>query len=182
MDARTPRERRLVAIALLLAAIALAWVGLVRPLADGFAHRAAERAQLLDEQARARRLIAGLPAWRARAARQRASADAFSLAAASADAAGELARQRLAEAVTSQGGVVRAIREEPAGPGDVRVRADLEVSLTQLVAALNVIDNQRPYVIIEQLSIAADQAAAAGRLSPMEVSLAVAVPYVPPAG
>ncbi len=92
-----------------------------------------------------------------------------------------MAKQSIADVVSGQGGQVKAVREEPSPQGAVRVRADLELTLTQLVASLSVLDNQKPYLVIEQLSVAADQAAAAGRLAPMEVSLDVAVPYVAPA-
>jgi Type II secretion system (T2SS), protein M subtype b len=180
--ARTLRERRLIAVALLLAAIAAVDLGVVRPIIDGFSHRAAEREQLIDAQARAHRLIASEGTWRERRRVQALDASAFSVAAPSADVAVEAAEQRIADAVSSQGGQVRGVREEPSPAGAVRVRADLELTLTQLVASLNVIENQKPYVVIEQLSIAADQAAAVGRLSPMEVTLEVAVPYVAPAG
>lgn len=178
---RTARERRLIAIALLMAVVTLAWFAVAKPVADGFAHRAAEREKLLDDHVRGQRLIASLEIWRERAIRQRASASAFSLAAPDAETATEMAKQSIADVVSGQGGQVKAVREEPSPQGAVRVRADLELTLTQLVASLSVLNNQKPYLVIEQLSVAADQAAAAGRLAPMEVSLDVAVPYVAPA-
>lgn len=177
MNGLSLRERRLVALLLLVGVIAAAWFGVARPIVDGFAARAAEREQLAGELARGQRLIGTLRFWRAQAARQHATSAAFAMRAPNADAASELARQRLLGAVLAQGGVVKTIHEQPGAPGEVRLRAELQLNLTQLATSLRLIENQKPHVIIEKLSIASDQAAVSGRLSPMDVSIDLGFPY-----
>jgi general secretion pathway protein M len=172
------RERRLIALALLVAVVASLWYGLVNPLLDGFAARAAEREQLSDDRARQLRLLGSVGVWRARAKRQQSTLDAFALRAPSAGAAADAAKQRLLAVVAAEGGTVKTLREEPGPAGMVRLRAELQLTLTQLSASLRVIENQKPYVVIEKLSITADQAVVSGRLSPMDVSIDLALPYV----
>jgi hypothetical protein len=176
------RERRLVAIALLVAAIAAVYLGVAAPAWRGFADRSAERQRLVNEISQSRRLIDQAGFWRAQAKRQKADLAAYAVMAPTRDAAVEATTQRIDSAVVGQGGVVKTIREQPGGPGLVRVRVDLEASLTALMASLKVLENQKPYVLIEKLSIVADQAATAGRLSPMEISIDLAVPYRVAAG
>ena len=171
------RERRLVALALLVALLAVVWLGVVSPAAHGFSARAAERERLLDEIARSQRLIDQASFWRAQASRQRADAALFAITAPSPEAAVEAVRERITSAVVGQGGTIRTIREQPGALGLVRVRVDLEAGLTQLMGSLKLIESQKPYVLIEKLSIAADQAATDGRLSPMDVSIDLAAPY-----
>jgi general secretion pathway protein M len=173
----TARERRLVAIALLVAAIVVFYLGLAAPLWRGFADRGVERERLLDEISVSGHLIDQAEFWRAQAARQKTDADAFAMAAPTREAAVEAATQRIDGAVVSQGAVVKTIREQTGGAGLIRVRVDLEASLTAFVASLKLLENQKPYVLVEKLSISADQAATAGRLSPMEISIDLAVPY-----
>lgn len=178
MNSLSSRERRLIAVAILVLLIAVGWFVLVSPLVDGFAARAAERERLLDDQGRGRRVIEQLGFWRAEAARQRAASPAFEMRAPSAEMASEMARQRLVSAVAAQGGVVRVVRQQSGPGGEVRLHAELQLSLTQLASSLTVIENQKPYAIIEKLSISADQAAAAGRKSSLDVSMDLGFPYV----
>ena len=178
MNALSARERRLVALAILVLLIAAGWFVLVSPIVDGFAARAAERERLLDDLGRGRRMIDQLGFWRAQAARQHATSQAFEMRAATAEAAADLARQRLVSAVVAQGGVVRVVREQPGASGAVRLHAELQLTLTQLTSSLTVIENQKPYAIIEKLSISGNQATAAGRLSPLDVSIDLGFPYV----
>jgi hypothetical protein len=177
MSGLSLRERRLIALLLLVLAIAAAWYVIARPIVDGFAARAAEREQLADERGRGQRLIGTLRFWRAQAARQHATAAAFAMRAPTADAATELAKQRLLSVILAQGGVIKAIHEQPGAPGEVRLRAELQLTLTQLTSSLRLIENQKPHVIVEKFSISSDQAAAAGRLSPMDVSIDLGFPF-----
>jgi hypothetical protein len=177
MNDLSSRERRLIALLLLVLAIAAAWFTIAEPIVDGFAARAAEREQLAEEQVRGQRLIGTLRFWRSQAARQHATSAAFAMRAQNADAASELAKQRLLSVVLAQGGVVKTIHEQPGAPGEVRLRAELQLTLTQLTSSLRLIEDQKPYVIIEKLSIASDQAAVSGRLSPMDVSIDLGFPF-----
>lgn len=178
MNSLSARERRLIALAILSLLIAVGWFVLVSPIVDGFAARAAEREQLLDDLGRGRRMIGSLGFWKAEAARQHATSQAFEMRAPSAETASDMARQRLISAVTAQGGVVRVVRLQTNAGGEVRLHAELQLTLTQLTSSLTVIDNQKPYAIIEKLSISRNQAAVSGRLSPLDVSIDLGFPYV----
>ncbi len=70
MNPLNPREKRIVAIGILVAVIAIAWVGIISPLAEGFMARAAERHELLNIYARNQRVLEGIPVWRAQASAQ----------------------------------------------------------------------------------------------------------------
>lgn len=177
-----PRERRLVAIALLLAALVLPYLLIVAPIVDGFSARAAERAQMAQQLEHDRRMLGSVGVWRARAQAQRLDRASYALAATSPAAASEAAIQRVSASLQAVGGKVRSVREQPGSAGQVHVRAEAQLSLTQLAAVLKVVGNQKPCIVVEGLSIAADQAAAAGRLSPMDVRIDLAVPYVVTSG
>ena len=171
------REQRLVAIGLLVAALALAWWIVVKPIADGFADRAIERQRLTTAYARNDRLILAMPRWRARAREQRASAAIFAVMAPTLEAATELSRERVNRIVAGEGGIVKAIREQPGSPGRLRLRADLQLTPAQLVACVRLLENRQPLMVIESLAIAADEAAAVGREAPMEIRMDVSQAY-----
>jgi hypothetical protein len=86
--------------------------------------------------------------------------------------------ERISAAVQAPGGVLKSLREQPPVPGEARLRLEAELTLTQLVASLKLLQGLTPYVVIENLSVAADPAAAAGRVPPMDVRIDLAVPYL----
>jgi len=182
MSGRSLLERRLIAIGLLIAALAALWFGVVAPIARGFAERAADREQLADDLARGRRLIGERGYWQGQALRQRGDADRFAVIAPNADTAAQLSMDRISAAIQTPGGVLKTLRQQPAGPGEARLRVEAQVSLTQLVASLKLLEGQKPFVVIEGLSIAADPTAAAGQLSPLDVRIDLAVPYLVTSG
>ena len=182
MNGRPLSERRLIALGLLALAIALLGFGVVGPIASGFSARAAERERLTDDLIRGRRLLAERGFWRAEALRQRAEADRFAVLAPNASAAAQLASDRISAAVQTPGGTLASLREQPPAPGEARLRVDGRLTLTQLVATLKLLEGQKPYVIIEGLSIAADPTATAGQLPPMDVRIDLAVPYLVTSG
>jgi general secretion pathway protein M len=174
---RSPLERRLIALALLVLAAAVIGFGVIAPLAGGFAARADQRERLTDDLIRGRRLLAERGFWRAEALRQRADADRFDVIAPSASAAAQLVGDRISAAVQTPGGVLSSLREQPSGSGEARLRLEARLTLTQLVATLTLLQGQRPYLIIEGLSIAADPRSTAGQSSPMDVRIDLGVPY-----
>lgn len=182
MSARSQLERRLIALGLLVAALAVVWFALIRPIAQGFAERAAEREQLADDLARGRQLIASRAIWRDQWLSQRRDMSRFAVIAPNASAAAQLSMDRISAAIQTPGGALGSLREEPPGPGEARLRAEGRLTLTQLVASLKLLEGQKPYVVIEGLSIAADPTAAAGQASPMEVRIDLAVPYLVTSG
>ena len=71
MKPLSPRERKLVAVALLLGVIALIWIALLQPVLDGFTERAEQRAELADRYAQNERLIGRIGQLRRVAEQQR---------------------------------------------------------------------------------------------------------------
>ena len=181
MSGRSLLERRLIALGLLAVLLVVVWFGLVQPIAGGFAARAAEREQLADDLSRGRRLIDERDFWRAQAERQRLDAPRFAVTAPNAGAAAAQAMDRISAAVQTPGGVLSSLREQPSAPGEARLRLEARLTLTQLVASLKLLEGQKPYMIIEGLSVAADPATT-GQPSAMEVRIDLAVPYLVTSG
>jgi hypothetical protein len=177
MSGRSLLERRLIALGLLALLLAALWFVVAAPIARGFAERAAQREQMTDDLLRGRRLIASRVIWRDKALLQRADADRFGVIAPTASVAALQATDRISAAIQTPGGELSSLREQPAGPGEARLRVEGRLNLTQLVASLKLIEGQKPFIIIEGLSVAADPTAAAGQLSPMDVRIDLAVPY-----
>ena len=177
-----PRERRLLAVGLLLGAMAVVWLGIIAPLVGGFFDRAAERRQLLATYQRNQRIMASIPVWRAGAAEQRRGAPRFAIIAPSEQLAVENLKERLLRLANDEGFTVTAMQDLQAGApnGKVRVRADLQLSLTQLYESLRRLETEGSYVVVEYLSISADRALQTGRLSPMAVRLEVTAAWRAP--
>jgi general secretion pathway protein M len=181
MRALTPRERRILAVGILVLMLALAWFGVIQPLVGGFLGRAAERRELQATLQRDDRLMASLPAWRAAAARQAAAADRFSIAAPSEQLAIEAVRERLRKLAADEGYDAPSIEDlQPdAAPGSIKVRADIELNMTQLYDSLRQLQSEGAYVVVDYLSVSADRALAAGRLQPMAVRLELTAAWRP---
>jgi general secretion pathway protein M len=170
--------RRLVAVALLILVVGVVSLGLVSPIVAGFADRAAERTQLGDELARDRALIAQRDLWRVALGRQREEAGAYSVLAPDAGSAARMSMDRVTTAIQTPGGVLTSLREQPSSPGEAKLRVEAHLTLTQLAASLRLLEGQKPFVIIEALTVAADPATTTGQSSPLEVRIDLAVPYL----
>jgi hypothetical protein len=173
-----PRERRLVAIALLVAAFAVLWLGVLSPLIGGFVDRANERESLLMLYERNQRMLAGVPVWREQAEEQRATASKYELSAPTEALAAEALKSRLNKLADDVGGTVQAVQDvqEDVPAGWVRVRADLQLTDGQLYKCLARLESEEPYVVVEHLSIAADHALETGHMGTMAVRIEVSAP------
>ena len=178
------RERRFVAVGILVGLIAVVWLAILAPLIGGFLDRADEREALTDRYERNERVLAGVPIWRALAREQARTAARYALLAPTEELAAEALKERIGALAQGRPGAVRAIQEIDEGvrPGWVRVRADLELTLDQLYAGLKRLESGEPHVVVESLSIAADRAMETGQLSPMVVRIEVAAPFRAAAG
>lgn len=181
MNALNPRERRLIALLILVAAIALAWLGVIRPVLDGFAARGEARAALQLQWARDERAIAALVPTRRLAEAQRAARSSFVLAAATPAAAGDALRERLGATVSALGGELRAVEDVAPPPGFVRARLDARLSTPQLVRLLERVQNEPPYLIVESLTIATEPVTRPGLPSPLDIRLELAAATAAPA-
>jgi len=179
MKTMSPRERRLVALAGLVALAAVAWLALIDPLVLGHFRQAEERARLRAQLDRDERFAAGLTGLRRLAEDQARDAGAFVLAAPTAALAGAALKEKLVAAAT--GGTVKSVQViEPARPEPlVRVRAELRLTHSQLVGALRRLVDEAPYAVVESLSVVAERASLTGRAGPLEVALVVSAPLQP---
>jgi len=176
-----PRERRLVAIGLLVAAAAALWLAVVSPLVGGFFARAAERRALIATYARNQRTLAQAATWRAAADQQRLSAPRFAIPAASQQLAAEALKARLLKLAADEGFTISALSDLAADSptGEIRLRCDLQLTLTQLYDSLRRLETEGTYVVVDYLAISADQALASGRSSPLAVRLEVTAAWRP---
>ncbi len=173
------RERRLVAIAILLAIVALAWLAILLPLIDGFTARAQQREELRTLATRNQRIAAELPRWRSAAARQRADMAQFAIRAANAEIAGEELRDRIVRTAESHQAVIQTAQDAPAPSGWVGVRVDAKARLDQLLPLIAQLENERPLIVVTSATLSADEAFRTGRLEAMDVRLEVAAPFLP---
>ena len=172
------RERRLVAVALLIAVVAAAWFLIVGPFVGGFFDRAAERRELITSHQRNLKSMASIPMWRKAAEAQRRHAERFAIPAQNEQLAVEALKEHLASLATDEGFQITAIQDlEADTPTDeAKVRADLQITLTQLHESLRRLETEGPYVV-EYLSVSADRALATGKSSRLLVRLEVGAPW-----
>lgn len=180
----TPRERRLIALCVLVLAVVLVWLVIVGPLVGGFLNRATQRRELQATYLRNERLIASLPVLRAAAESQQRNAARFALAAPSSTLAAEALKARLQHLATDEGFAVTAVEDldADAPTGVVRLRADLTITLNQLYDTLRRLESEDAYVVVDYFSVSADRSLASGRLAPIDVRLELSTAWRPAQG
>lgn len=175
MRPMSARERKLVAIGLLVAAVALIWLGLVQPIYGSFANNAERRTELRLQYAQNERLIARTSALRRAAEEQKRLRVLYSLDAPNAEQAGELLKERLEASLEKVGGELRTTENVDAPSGWVRASATALVSNDQLTVWIGLLNNEQPYLAMESLTIVADRALNSGRLDLMDVKIEVSI-------
>jgi general secretion pathway protein M len=181
MKPLTPRERRLVAVGLLVAAIAAVYLIILQPLVGGFFDRAQQKVDLRETYVRDQKLIAALPALRAAAETQRASQPRFAIAAQNEILAAETLKGRLQRIAADEGFTVRAIDDlqADAPQGAVKLRTDLTLTLTQFYETIRRLQNEDTYVVVDFTSVSADRSYGANRLEPIDVRLELEAAWRP---
>lgn len=177
MKPLSPRERKLVAIAILIAAIFVAWSLVLDPLIGGFAKRAERRTQLQATYAANARLIAKAGRLRAIAEQQARALDGFSVAAPDQEQAAQLLAERLSAAVSAVGGQLRSADPVDARPGWARVSAAAVMTRPQWLDWMARLQSSPPWLVVESLQINADRAIDSTRAGQLEVKLDVSVPF-----
>jgi type II secretory pathway component PulM len=181
MKPLSTRERKLVAILLLLLLIAAGWALILSPMIDGFSSRAGQRALLRATYERNSRLINAGPALRRQAERLRPVAAQVALGGATIGVARDRLQERLRKDFADAGGELTASEDAPSSANDVHAWVQGRISLADLAELLQRIDATPPYLIIETLRISADSALETGRLDKLDVRLEVSIPYSPAA-
>jgi hypothetical protein len=178
MRSVSARERKLIAVALLLALVGLVQWLIIGPLLGGFSERAAQRSALQVQYEHASRTIATIPRLRRMAEVNRQELALFTIAASDAEKAGSLLEDRLRAAVEAKGGDLRASGHEGSDSALSKANVAARMPLDQLVKLLTQLQNQPPYLVIESLSIGADEALASQKAGPLDVKIEVSIPFV----
>jgi hypothetical protein len=172
-----PRERKIVAVAILVAVLVVAWYALIDPLLVGFISRAEERSDLLATYQRNERVLSAISAWRGEVDEQNSSAGQYGIVAPTKVLAAEALKQRLNRLAGTVGGAVTSVSELPPDKENwVRVRADLQLTMSQFYKSLTRLENEAPYVVVGYVSVAADRATQTGHLATMDVRIEVSAP------
>ena len=172
------RERKLIAIGVLFALFGLVELLIIGPLVSGFSDRATERQALRDQYAHASRTIATIPRLRRLGDANRSQLRTFTLSATDAEKAGILLEDRLRAGVESAGGELRVSGHDGSDATLSRANVAARMPLNQLVKLLALLQNQPPYLVIEALSIGADDALASQKAGPLDVKIEVSIPFV----
>lgn len=161
MTSLSDRERRLVAILILVALVALGWLAVVSPIITGFETRASERERLALVQASNQRLIDNVARLRRQAEAQRADMARFHVIAPTPQAAAEQLKERVSALIATAGGEVRAMQDVEAEAGRIELRIEARLGAVELTRLLERLQNAEPVLILRSLSVSA--AAAPGR-------------------
>lgn len=174
----TPRERKFIAVGILVAAFAAVWLGFVSPIIVGFSERTSERSRLEAQYTRNARLLAAIPVWQHVALAQQRTVGQFALQAATPDLAAQQLQQRLSRSINQVGGLVRTVTKvDDAHPGMVQVRGEADLTMSQLYQLLKHLEGETPYVVVEYLSVAANRAFETGHLAAMDIRIQIAASF-----
>lgn len=180
MNSLSPRERKIVAIGILVGLIALVWFVLIVPVTAGFAARSAERALLTARFAGNERLIASIPRLRNAIESRKADFKNFRTEGESFAAVTEALKERLGAQVAASGGELRAMQEVSDRPGWARAWVEARMTLPQMIATLEKVQNQPPYLVVNSLTISADRALQSGKLDLMDIRIEASSPASAP--
>lgn len=175
----SPRERKLIALLILVLAVSLVLTVVIGPLVSGFAERAARREALVQTFQANERRIASLAALQAEAERQVGEMRARFIAAPDAEEAGETLRERIETIALTIGGDVKASEAIPAEQGWARAAIDARLSHAQLAVLLARLDAARPALAVDGLTVIADDALTNSRSDLLDVRLEATAPFVP---
>lgn len=175
----SPRERKLIAVLILIAAIALVLTVLIGPLISGFAGRAARREALVQTFHANDQRIASLNALQAEAERQVVQMQSLFMAAPDAESAGEALRERLEAAAQDQGADIKSSESVPAEAGWARAAVDARMSHAQFAALLARLNTLNPALAVETVTVIADNALTNYKSDLLDVRLEASAPFVP---
>lgn len=181
MNRLSPRERRLVAALLLVAGLTAFWYLIAAPLLGGFTDRSDQRAELRDNYARDERAIGQIPQLRRYADRQRRDRARYQYTAPTISAAQAALKAQLSTGVSAVGGELRSAQDLPPASGVIRARIDSRLTLNQLDALLVRLGNVEPLLVVQSLTVAADESLQTGHLGLLDVRLEIAADTAAPA-
>jgi type II secretory pathway component PulM len=183
MISLSDRERRLVALLILVAAITLGWMAVVSPIIAGFEARAAERERLALVQASNQRLIDNVSRLRKQAEAQKADMARFHVIAPTAEVAAEQLKDRVSTLIGEAGGEVRALQDIEAADGQIELRIEARIGDGQLTRLVERLQNAEPLMVLRTLSVSAPAALggdpAANQSRKLDIRIDVAASHSP---
>lgn len=171
------RRRRLAAIAILLGLIAAIMGLFVYPLLMGFSDRASRLSALVATYQSNRAHIASLPELSREAERQSKLLSSLLIAAPDQEQAGEMLREQIENAVEVIKGDVRASEVLAGEIGWVRAAVACRISHSQLAALLTELQRQRPFIVVEAVSVTAEGALNNYQLDELDVRIETSAPF-----
>jgi general secretion pathway protein M len=175
----SPRERKLIAVLILILAVSLVLTIVIGPLVSGFAERAARRDALAQTFHANELRIGSLGALEAEAERQVGQMRALFIAAPDAEDAGETLRERIETAAQEAGADVKASEAVPTEEGWARAAIDARLSHDQLAALLARLNAMKPALAVESVMVIADDALTNTKSDLLDVRLEATAPFVP---
>lgn len=178
------RERKLIAVLILVAAIALVLSLMITPIVSGFAERAARRDALIQTFHANEQRIAAIGALQAEAERQIGQMQGLFMAAPDAETAGEALRERIEAAAQDLGADVKTSEAVPPDASQTdanwaRAAIDARMSHAQLANLLAKLNALRPALAVETITVIADDALTNTKSDLLDVRLEVSAPFVP---
>lgn len=175
----SPRERKLMAVLILVLAVSLVLTLVISPLVFGFAERAARREALIQTFHANEQRIAALTALQAEAERQKGEMRVLFLSAPDAAEASETLRDRIETVTQDLGGDIKSSDALPAEQGWARAGIDARLSHAQLAALLARLDALKPALALDTLTVIAEDALTNSRSDLLDVRLEATAPFVP---
>lgn len=175
------RERRLLALLILIGIVAAIHFLVVGPILANFQARADRSDRLALTYTHNVRTIATIPRLRRQAEAARAATASFVAAVPNVDAGREWLKERLQGAVEGAGGTFREGGDAEGRPGWARARAAARMTLPQLTAALARLQNQPPWLVVETVSLSAGNTIVPGQSPVMDVEIEASIPIRPAA-
>lgn len=179
MRTLSPRESRMLALALLLAVVVVSNLVVFQPLFGGFADRARQRNTLLLRYAANDRIIAAIPRLSHQAAVRDRQNARYTLAATDRAAAVEVLRDRMQAAANAVGAEFHGGEDVSAAPGTAAMRVAMRVPAGKLAPLLAGIENTTPLLTITGLAVSADDALVTSTASSLDVKLDIAIALHP---
>lgn len=170
------RERRLVAVLILIAAIAAVHFLVIAPIARGFEARAERREQLALQYTHNLRTIAAIPRLRRQAEQQRAAIANFKIDVRNVEEGREQLKARLARTIGDVGGGYHNGNDAESRPGWASARASATLTPSQMTMLLARLQNEPPWLIIENLSVGSNDTPLTGQTSALEVEIEASIP------
>jgi general secretion pathway protein M len=173
------RERKLIAVLILVLAVSLVLAVVIGPVVGGFSDRAARAEGLIQTFHSGEQRIASLGALQAEAERQADQMKGLFMAAPDAAEASEALRERIEAAFQEGGADIKASEAVPAEDGWARTAIDARMSHAQLGALLARLNALKPALAVDSVTVIADDALTNYKSDLLDVRLEASAPFVP---